>query len=147
MFMDNLLKVSNAQAFGAGAVSTNSIDLGLPGGVGTPLKRQIGTGEPVGFGVAITTDATVAPVLIEVISATDAALTAGILVHSSVTIPLASAKAATLWFVPLPMGTPTQQFVGVRLTTAGGTVSATAWLTSAELFSIAAASYAKAYTV
>jgi hypothetical protein len=147
MFIDNLLKVSNAQAFGAAAVSTNSVDLGLPGGVGTPLKRQIGTGESVGFGLNITTSGTVAATLVELISATDAALTAGILVHASITIPLAAALAGSLWFVGFPPGTPTQQFIGVRLTTAGGTISASAWLTSQELFSILAASYAKNYTV
>lgn len=147
MFLDALLQVSNAQAFGAAAVSTNSIDLGLPGGVGTPLKRQIGTGEAMGFGIAITTSATVAAPIVEVISATDAALTAGILTHATITIPLASALAGSLWFVPFPDGTPTQRFLGVRITTAGGTVSATAWLTAHSLFSIGAASYAKSFTV
>lgn len=147
MFIDALLQVSNAQAFGAAAVSTNSIDLGLPGGVGTPLKRQIGTGEVMGFGLAITTNATVAAPIVEVISATDAALTAGILTHATVTIPLAQALAGSLWFLPIPQGTPTQRFVGIRITTAGGTVSASSWLTSSSLFSIGAASYAKAFTV
>ena len=147
MFIDSLLRVSSAQAFGAAAVSTNSIDLGLPGGVGTPTKRQIGTGEPMGFGIDITTSGTVAATLVEIISATDAALTAGILVHGSITIPLAAALAGSLWFVPLPQGTPTQQFLGVRLTTAGGTISASAWLTAHSLFSILAVSYAKNYTV
>jgi hypothetical protein len=148
MFIDSLLKVSAAQAYGAAAVSTNAIDLGLPGGVGTPLKRQIGTGEPMGFGVSIDVAATVAPPIIEIISATDAALTAGIISHVTVTPwTLAQAIAGALAFIPLPQGTPTQRYLGVRITTAGGTVSASAWLTTHSLFSILAASYAKAFTV
>lgn len=142
MFIDALLKVSAAQAFGAAAVSTNSIDTALltPG-------RQIGTGEPLGFGLSIDVSATVAAPIVEIISATDAALTAGIIVHGRRDIPLAEALAGSLWFIPLPMGTPTQRFLGIRITTAGGTITASAWLTSHSLFSILPRSYAKGFTV
>lgn len=142
MFVDAFLRVSNAQAFGAAAVSTDSIDLGNV----TP-KRQIGTGEPMGFGFACTTSGTVAASLIEIISATDAALTAGILVHASRTIPLAEMVAGALFFIPLPQGTPTQRFLGIRVTTAGGTVSGTAWLTAHDLFSILPAHHASGFTI
>ena len=142
MYLDAFLRVSNAQAFGAAAVSTDSIDLGNV----TP-KRRIGTGEPMGFGIAITTSGTVAPTLFEIISATDAALTAGILVHASRSIPLAEVLAGALFFLPLPQGTPTQRYLGLRATTAGGTVSATAWLTAHDLLSIAAQAYARNYVV
>lgn len=138
MFIDALLKVASAQAMGAGAVSASSIDLGNV----TP-KRAIGTGEVMGFGLSIDVSATVAATLVEVISATDAALTAGILVHSSLTIPLASAVAGTLFYLPIPMGTPTQRFLGIRTTTAGGTISVSAWLTAQATFSIASLQYAK----
>lgn len=138
MFIDALLKVASAQAMGAGAVSASSIDLGNV----TP-KRAIGTGEVMGFGLSIDVSATVAATLVEVISATDAALTAGILVHSSLTIPLASAVAGTLFYLPIPMGTPTQRFLGIRTTTAGGTISVSAWLTAQVTFSIASLQYAK----
>src|SRR5882672_2667094 len=121
MIMDALLLVSDAQAFGAAAVSTNSIDLGTPGGVGTPPKREIGTGAPMGFGFQVDVSGTVAASLIEIISATDAALTAGIISHVSRTIPLAETVAGALFFIPLPMGAPTQRFLGIRVTTAGGT--------------------------
>jgi hypothetical protein len=142
MFLDNLHVVSSAQAFGAAAVSTNSIDLTLltPG-------RQIGTGEAMGFGVAVTAAGTVAATLWEIISATDAALTAGILSHVSRTTPLAENILGAQFFLPLPPGTPTQRFLGVRATTAGGTISATVWLTTHSLFSIAPRNYPKAYTV
>jgi len=142
MYLDAFLRVSNAQAFGAAAVSTDSIDLGNV----TP-KRQISTGEPMGFGVAITTAGTVAATLMEVISATDAALTAGILVHSSRSVPLAETVLGALFFLPFNSGAPTQRFIGVRMTTAGGTISATAWLTSHSLFSIHSAHYARNYVV
>lgn len=143
MFVDAFLRVSNAQAFGAGpTVSTDSIDLGNV----TP-KRQIGTGEPLGFAVAVTTAGTVAATLMEVISATDAALTAGILVHATRTIPLAETTLGSLHFLPLPPGTPTQRFLGVRFTTAGGTISATVWLTAHDLFSLLPAHYASGFTI
>lgn len=142
MYLDAFLRVSNAQAFGAAAVSTDSIDLGNV----TP-KRAIGTGEPMGFGVAVTTAGTVAATLMEVISATDAALTAGILVHSTRNSPLAENVVGALFFLPIPQGGPTQRFLGVRMTTAGGTISATCWLTAHSLFSIASQNYARNYTV
>ena len=142
MYLDALGRVSNAQAFGAGAVSTDSVDLGNV----TP-KREIGTGEPVGFGFCVTTGATVAATTVEIISATDAALTAGILVHASISIPLATAVAGYCAFIAMPPGTPTQRYVGIRTTTAGGTISGTAWLTARDLFSIPAKSYAKGYTI
>jgi len=142
MFLDALHVVSNAQAFGAAAVSTNSIDLSLltPG-------RQIGTGEPMGFGIAVTTLGTVAPTLWEVISATDAALTAGILVHGSRSTTVAENPVGALHFLPIPQGAPTQRFLGVRATTAGGTISATVWLTTHSLFSLIPRAYPKNYAV
>ncbi len=142
MYVDALGRVSNAQAFGAGAVSTDSVDLGNV----TP-KRAVGTGEPLGFAFVVTTTATVAPTTLEVISATDAALTAGILTEAQVSIPLADAVAGFAIFVAFPPGRPRQRFVGIRTTTAGGTISGTAWLTSHDLFSILAVPYAKNYAV
>lgn len=142
MFLDNLLVVSDTQAFGAGAVSTNSIDCGL-----TTPGRQIGTGEPMGFGFAIDVAGTVANSILEIISATDAALTAGIIVHARRDILLADAVAGALFFLGLPDGTPTQRFLGIRVTTAGGTISLTAWLTKEQLFSMVPRSYPKGYVV
>jgi hypothetical protein len=142
MFLDNLGVVSDSQAFGAAAVSTNSIDLGL-----TTPGRQIGTGEPMGFGIGVTVAGTVAASLIEIISATDAALTAGIIVHASRTIPLAETVAGAQFFIGIPPGTPTQRFLGIRITTAGGTISADAWLTTQSLFSLLPRAYPKGFTV
>lgn len=142
MFIDALLKVASAQAFGAAGVSASSIDLG-----NVATKRQIGTGEPMGFMVSIDVAATVAAPIIEIISATDAALTAGILSHATITVPLATAVAGFQVFVPLPQGTPTQRFLGIRITTAGGTVSASAHLATHDMSSIPPVSYPKAYVV
>jgi hypothetical protein len=142
MYLDALGLVSNAQAFGAAAVSTSSIDLGA-----APIPRPIGTGEPMGFGFCVTTAGTVADSLVEIISATDAALTASILVEASLVIALADAVAGARFFVPLPQGRPRQRFLGIRVTTAGGTISGTAWLTAHDLFSILARQYPKSYAV
>ena len=141
MYLDALLRVSNAQAFGASAVSTDSIDLGNV----TP-KRQIGTGEPLGFGLCVTTAGTVAATTFDIISATDAALTTSVLVHATRSLPLAETVAGARFFLGLPPGTPTQRYLGIRLVTAGGTISATAWLTAQSLFSIAQVHYDNAYT-
>jgi len=148
MFIDTLLKVSTAQAFGAGAVSTSSIDLGTPGGVGTPIKRQIANGEPMGFAFTVDVAATVAVTTVEIISTTDAALTAALISHVTVTIPLATAVAGYSIFIPLPQDGRLQRFVGIRTATAGGTISASASLTAHSLFSLAQTPYyAKNFTV
>lgn len=140
MILDNLLVVADTQAFGAAAVSTNSIDMTL-----TTPGRQIGTGEPMGFAFAVDVAGTVAASKLEIISATDAALTAGILVHAVRDIPLAETVAGALFYLGLPPGTPSQRFLGVRVTTAGGTITLTSWLTTFEMFSLAPRAYAKGY--
>lgn len=152
MFIDALLRVSSAQAFTAAAVSTNSIDLGLPGGVGTPLKRQIGTGEPMGFGFSVGVAASSTTVKLEIIMATDAALTAGIVVLAEETRLSADLPLGGLLFLPIPQGAPAAgwlEFLGVRVTPVGGaaTVTLSAWLTTHSLFSVLAASYAKNFNV
>lgn len=146
MYIDALGLVSDAQAFSATGVSTNSIDLGNV----TP-KREIGTGEPMGFAVAVDVAlAGTTPTLnIDVISATDGPLTAGILVHVNVNKPAADWPAGSLHFLPIPPGAPTQRFLGIRANLGGTTptVTLTAWLTTWSLFSILAKSYAKGYTI
>lgn len=145
MYVDALGLVSNAQAFGAAAVSTNSIDLGA--GSVSPNARQLGTGEPMGFGFTVTTAGTVANSVIEIISATDAALTAGIVSHVSMTTILADNVAGKSYFIPLPQGTPTNRYLGIRVTTAAGTISGTAWFTDHNVFSLLAKAYPKNYAV
>lgn len=144
MFIDALLRVSTAQAFTAVAVSANSIDLGNV----TP-KRAIGTGEPMGFAISVDVVLDATSMLIEVISATDAALTTSVVSHASRTVLAAGAAAGALIFIDVPIGTPTQRYLGLRVTPTGGnaTVTLTASLTHRDLFSIAQAYYAKNYVV
>lgn len=144
MFIDALLRVCIAQAFTAAAVSTNSIDLGNS----TP-KRAIGTGTPMVFGVSIDVLLSATSMTLEVISATDAALTAGILVHSSRSVLAADAIAGSLIAIDVPMGSPTQRYLGLRVTPVGGaaTVTLTAELMPRDLFSMAQTYYAKNYVV
>ncbi|HKE43885.1 MAG TPA: hypothetical protein VKB41_05040 [Steroidobacteraceae bacterium] len=145
MFIDNLLLVSDAQAFtGAATVSTNVIDLGNV----TP-KREIGTGEGMGFGVAfdVAAGAGSTPV-IDVIQSDAAAMTSPDVI-ASVSDVAANLTAGKLLFVPIPPGKPTKEFLAIRVTITGGTTTATltSWLTHRDLFSITAKAYAKSYVV
>ena len=150
-YIDSLLKVSAAQAVTAAAVSTNSIDLQplTNVGLGTPPKRDIGTGEPMGFAVSVDVAASLTTLLLEIISTTDAALTAGILVHGTFSGAQADFAVGKLHFVPLGQGSPSlQRFLGMRYTPTGGaaTVTLSSWLTTHALFSLTPPqTYAKNY--
>jgi len=147
MYVDALGLVSDAQAFVAAAVSTKSIDLGDV----TP-KRQIGTGEPVGFGISVDVAASCTTVKLEAIMATDEALTAGIVVLNEATRLAADLPTGGLLFLPIPPGAPAAGFLrylGVRVTPVGGaaTVTLSAALTLAKMFSVPPQSYARGYAV
>lgn len=147
MYVDVLGRVCNAQAFTGAAVSTDSIDLGNV----TP-KREIATGEPMGFGLAVNVAASSTTVLVEIIQATDAALTTGIVVLAQRTFLSADMPLGALIFMPIPQN-PTAagplRYLGLRVTPAGGaaTVTLTAWLTAHSVFSVVARSYAKGFTI
>jgi len=146
MFLDALTLVADAQAFTAAAV-TNSYDLGNI----TP-KREIATGEPMGFGITVDVAASSTTVKVEIIEATDAALTAGIIVLSERTFLSADMPIGAAIFMPLPQGERAAgplRYTGLRVTPTGGaaTVTLTAWLTLHAMFSIATRHYAKGYTV
>jgi hypothetical protein len=90
--------------------------------------------------------------LIEIIQATDAALTAGIIVLAQRTFLAADLPAGALVFFPIPQRPTTAgplRFLGLRVTPAGGnaTVTLTAWLTAHDLFSVQSRIYAKGYTI
>lgn len=151
MFIDALTKVAAAQAFTGVAVSASSIDLGTPGGLGTPPKRAIGTGEPMGFAFSVDVAASATTVKLEAIMATDAALTAGIVVLAEETRLAADLPAGGLLFLPLPSTEPAAgwlRFIGIRATPAGGaaTVTLSSWLTLHSMFSGKGQTYAKNYT-
>jgi len=147
MFMDALLRVSNAQAVTVTAVSTSSIDLGNI----TP-KRAIGSGEPMGFAVAVgvaadftTGDESYQLDLIQ--SATEDLATPDVILSEIRTA--AQLVAGALVWVPIPKGWPTKRFIGLRYTVGGTTptVTVTAWLTTHSMFSVASEFYAKNYVV
>jgi hypothetical protein len=147
MYLDAFGLVSDAQAFTAAAVSTSSVDLG-----NVTVKREIAVGEPMGFGIAVDVAASATTVLIEIIQATDAALTAGIIVLAQRTFLSADLPAGALVFMPIPQRPTTAgplEFIGVRVTPAGGaaTVTLTIWLTPHNLFSTTPRTYAKGFTV
>jgi hypothetical protein len=154
MYIDNLTRVCAAQAFAATAFSTNVIDLGLPPSGPT---RAIGTGEGVGFGIAVGVAAFITSsdesYLFEAIQSVNADLSVGdVIATRNFTAAQAAAGAlvaGTLIFLPIAPGTPTKQFLGLRATLAGTTpaITITAWLTHKDLFSILALAYRKGYTI
>jgi hypothetical protein len=145
MYLDALGLLSDAQAFpGAATVSTNVIDLGA-----SVPKREIGTGEEVGIGVATDVAAGAgSTVLVEIIQSTASAMSAPDVIASATDVA-ANFPAGRLLFVAIPMGQPTKQYIAARVTVTGGTttITATIWLTSRALFSILAKPYAKNYAV
>ena len=138
MITDALLQLSAAQAVTATAVSTNTIDLSV--------NRDIGAGEDIYavFGVDVSAAvAGAATVSFEVISAADAALTAGVTVlASSGAIPKADLVAGRAPIsIPIPQSALTslpigQRYLGVRYTVATGPLTAgsfTANITDSEV--------------
>ena len=146
MYVDALTLVSQAQVFAAAGVSTNSIDLGNP----VP-KRELAAGEPVAFGIAVISGATAATTKIEVIMATDGALTAGIITLIERTYALADLPTGMVTTLPLPQppigpaGWP--RYLGLRVTPASGTVTLSAWLAPSSMISVNPKAYAKGYTI
>lgn len=138
MIIDGQNIFSQAQAVTASAISTNVIDLGLNNAVAA-TGRDIGTGANIYLVVILTvamtdsgSDSTV-DVSLESDSTADLATSAT--VHSRMPNPAASSTVATPTFsavsaagstrivrVP-PLGTM-EQFLGVRYTVAGGSLSA-----------------------
>jgi hypothetical protein len=143
MYIDNLLLLSDAQAFtGAATASTNTIDLG-----NTTPKRAIGTGQAMGIGIATDVAAGASTsVKIDVIQSASADLSTPTVIATQ-TIAAALMPAGALFFIGIPMGYPTARYLGIQVTATGGTttVTLTAWLTAADLFSIAWLAYAKGY--
>ena len=147
MFIDALTLVCDAQAFTAAAVSGSSYDCGAM----TP-QRAMGAGEPLGFGIFVDVAASSTTVKIEIIMATDAALTAGIIVLDEQTRLSADLFAGASLYMGLPPQPPAAgylRYLGLRVTPAGGaaTVTLTADLMPRDLFAAKAQYYARNYTV
>lgn len=147
MILDALLLVSDAQAFTAAAVSTNSVDTGL-----TTVKRELGAGEAMGFAFQVDVAASSTTVKLEIIMATDAALTTGIIVLVEATRLAADLAAGKLLWLGLPPNMPAAgalRYMGIRATPVGGaaTVTLTSWLTPKSLFSVPPQNYSKGYSI
>ena len=130
MITDKLLEVATIQAVTAAAVSTNAIDRGS----GT---ADVAEGEPLELWARIPTAAdggvtflsNTGGLTIEAISATDAALTAGIVTHCVATIPLANLVVGNMYRIGVLMG-PTKRYIGARFTPVTASATAgkvTAW--------------------
>lgn len=147
MFLDALLLVSNSQAVTASAVSTNTIDFGA-----TTVRRRIGTGEPMGFGLAVIVAADFTTgnetYQFDIVQDEDAALGSPVVIASFIRTA-AQLTAGSLHFFPLPVNHPTERYLGLQYTTGGTTptMTVTAWFTTQSLFSVAALSYSKNYVV
>lgn len=118
-FRDALLRVSSAQAVTADAVSTDKIDLGNP-----TVKNRIGTGEPMGFAVVVTTaldfTTTDETYIVEVLESASADLSSPVIVASR-TIGLTAAERAVgaSFFIPIPPGKPALRYLGLNYNTGG----------------------------
>lgn len=146
MYLDALGLVSDAQALSATAFSTNTIDLGS----GTPA-RDIGAGEPVGFGITVDVAlAGTAPTFsVDVVESDNANLSSPV-VLSSRTILAADLTAGSTHWIDVPQASGSRKrYLGLRFNLGGTTptITVTAWLTARKLFSLLAKNYALGYTV
>ena len=113
-------QLSVAQAFtGAATVSTHSYD-----------TQDADADFTIGRRMALLVLPTVAQgagstMTVEVIEATDAALTTSIGVLSSVSVAAADMALGDQLEVPIPQGTKTKRYVGARVTLTGGTTTIT----------------------
>lgn len=132
MYLDKQNLVSDQQAVTVTAVTTNAIDLGvagtIPGLGGTPLM-DAGRGEEPVLLAQVTetfTAAGAATLTVEIITATDAALTAGIVSHQSTPALAKTDLVAGYQFrLRIPAGLPaTGRYLGLRFTVATGPMTA-----------------------
>jgi hypothetical protein len=144
MILDLETRLSSAQAFtGAATVSTNVIDLG-----NTTPKRQIGDGEPEGVEVVVTVAAGAGSThTMEIIQSAASAMTSPDII-ASMTILAAVLVAGYKFFLAIPPGFPTKQFIALRNTSTGGTttVTLTAWATLQSMTD-KLQTYAKGYAI
>lgn len=144
MILDSLLKVSAAQQVTADAVSANTVDLGNV----TP-KRNIGTGEQMGYVVAITAVGTnTGSTKIQAIQSAAAALSAPQIV-GEVDLATADIVAGKVVIVPIGQGIPALRYHGMNHDITGTvdyTVDAYGPM-PLSMCSIVAQTYAKGYTI
>jgi len=120
MILDEQNLFSDAQAVTVQAVSTNSVDLGLAG-------QNIGVGEVlylvVSVETALTNGGAGTTVDFELVNATNAALTAGLVVIQTMGSVISTAAAGTRVVVKLPPDGVTLRYLGVRYTPNGAALT------------------------
>lgn len=145
MYVDAFTLVSDSQAVSATGFSTNTIDLSNV----TP-KRDVSVGEPMGFAVSVevagdftTGDETYT---IQVVQSDNANLSSPDIIGQRL---LTAAQRAVGSLIFVPLGEVTKRYIGLQYTLAGTTPSITvsAWLTTAALFSKVNTHYARNYAV
>lgn len=144
MILDSLLKVSAAQQVTADAASTSSVDLGNV----TP-KRNIGTGEQMGYVLAITAIGTnTGSTKIQAVQSAAAALTSPQIL-GEVDLATADIVAGKIVIVPIGQGIPSLRFHGMFHDITGTvdyTVDAYGPMPM-SMCSLVAERYAKGYTI
>ncbi len=115
---DKQNQLSSAQAFtGAATVSTNSYKKGS-------AAQDISIGRRMALLCVVTTAAGAGSThTMEVIQATDDALTASIDVLGSKSIIAATLTAGYAFEIPIPQGVMSDQYIGFRNTSTGGTTT------------------------
>ena len=139
MYIDALGKVCNGQQVTADAASTYSIDLGA-------AVRRVGTGEALGFGVVFTAVGTnTGSALVQAIASAAAGLGTNT-ICGQIDLVAADLVAGKMFFVPIGMDQPILRYLALNFDITGTVdFTVTAWLTSRDLFSVQARSYAKGY--
>ena len=144
MLVDAFTQVSADQALTATAYSTNTIDI--------EDIRDLGVGEPVGFGVSVgvAADITTGDETYEfqVVQSANANLSSHDVLLSIVK-PAAQLTLGELFFLPIPIDGVTKRYIGLRYVLAGTTPSVTvsADAKPASMFSENAQAYPKNYAV
>lgn len=150
--IDALLLLSDAQAFTATGLSTNTIDLS-----GVTPKRQVGTGRPlavtVQIDVAAKTSGGTETYEFQVIQSAAAALTTAtilttIIFAASGAIIATALTAGCIIVLPIPPGQPTQRYLGLNFVGANTpTITLTAWLGRLGDAPVAPQFFAKGYVI
>lgn len=121
MFIDNLLKVSSAQALSATAYSTDTVD-------SSQALRDVSVGEPLVLAVEVdtaadftTTDETYE---IQIVQSANSNLSSHDVLVSRV-IDAADLSAGSLHYIPFAIGNKDKQYLGVRYVLGGTSPSVT----------------------
>lgn len=144
MYVDGQTLLSDAQAFVATAVSTNTYDSGAAG-------NDITEGEPLGIAVTVdvAADATTGneTYQFDAVEDSDAALGSPTVLASRI-ILAAALTAGSKHVIPIPQGSKTERYLGLQLTLGGTTPTITitafiaplsflgGWKANADNFSI-----------